>query len=356
MINVKINTKVFKDIVGSPVIEETKSKKSNIVNTDIAKFSLTDNTGLITPLSNNSIINYDSPEENTIEILDDTLVLYKGILDHVEIIKENIFELQCKTEINKYLRDNVKYKTWDRFGGTFPAEEYKLYPNGFYYETPSNAVWHYLKALGNTGLNTYSLDRSNAIYDSNNAYIQINSDFLSLRPKEIINFVCQKTGLLIYTDTAGNINFVHGIDYTDNPVNITESVKNDIKSLDELYMFNDYEIELESNSLRTATDNADYGLQYRNVYDIDFEIEKGLIWIPDADAADYFGTYAIDKFFRRRQGISFKFELGPESFGLETGISITSSKRGWSNKLFEPYGLKKDIKKVKFNVDAYEVL
>lgn len=355
MIKVKINDNEFTSIVDFPVIEETKSKLNNILNTDISTFSLTDDTGLFMPLSGNSIIDYDSPEENNIEILDENLLLYKGILHHSEIITENIVEFHCKTEINKFLRDNTKYRSWDRYGGFFPLSEYKII-NGYPYETPAFAIYHYLQTLGNANFNIDSINRVHDIYDAGDGYIQLNTDFMSLRPKEIINFICQKTNLFIYTDSTGNINFIHGLDYKDNPLLITETIKNDIKSLDELYMFSNYEIEKDDNVLRTATDNGDYGLQYRSIFDIMFEIEKGLIWIPDDNAADYFGMSIIDNFFRRRQGISFKFELGPETFSLERGISITSPKRGWTNKIFDPYGLKKEIKTNKFQVDAYESL
>lgn len=355
MIKVKVNNHLLTSIVGYPVIEQTKSKKNNVLNTDITRFSLRDEKGSLMPMSLNSIIDYDSPEENNIEILIDNALIYKGILDHTEIINEQVLELWCKTEINKYLRDNVKYKTWDRFGGTFPVGEYKLFPNGLYYETPVYLIKHFLESLGNTNFNQNSIDIAHNIYDINDCYVQVNTDYISLRPKEIINFICLKTHLFIYTDSNGNINFIHGIDYKNNPLLINETVKNDIQSLDELYMFNNYSIEDETNIVRTAADNNNYGSQYRSIFDIAFEIEKGIIWVQ-SDSRDYLGTFAIDKFFRRRQGINFKFELGPETFNLERGISITSSRRGWSKKLFEPYGLKESSNTNKFEVDAYEVL
>jgi len=340
MINIKINGNDIQNIVRYPVIKQSKSFLNIPVHLDETVFTLRDDNGSLLPFSQNSIID-NVMENNDIEIYDNNNLVYTGILNEqiIDPANEKIITFDCRTILKKFIKNRVNYKTWLRGDGTttYPTGEYSLKGDGYYYETPIYAIWHYLRLLGYEDyIYTDDIDNIHSVLSTANVWIQIDTSFENYTPHEILNYICKKFHIFIYVDELGNIRFLHDQDIIDT-IDITDTFYNKIESKIKLEKFTDYNIQLLDDSFRTAYDNSDYGAEYRTEYIEKYELLRGIIYIYDSITADYLGEMAIDNFYRDRLSLIIKYDLSILNFNLRKAIKITVSDRGWFNKIFEPY-------------------
>lgn len=358
-IDIIINNQEIGNLIGFPIITQSKSYMNIPVNLDETSFTIRDDNGSFFPLSSNSFID-PVYENNTVEIFDGSTQLYGGIINDLipDRLNEKIIKVDCRTILQKFIKNKFNYKTEFRGDGTivYPVGEYELKGDGFYYETPAHALWHYMQGCGWTDfININSIEIIHAIFESANVWIQIDTDFPQLWPHEILNYLCIKFHIFIYVDDNGLITLIHNQDLS-NAIQITQEIDNSVFTGLRLDRFTDYSIELIDGTFRTATDNSDYGLQYRDIFKEPFEILKGMIYIYDTITADYLGQMSIDIFNQSRQSINLNFDMEVLGFNLEKGISVTTPDRAWNNKLFEPYILIRDYNTRLNIVESYNVL
>ena len=356
MIILKINNVEY-ELITQPTISQSKSYRGTAIYIDKTTFSVRDELGSFMPFSDNPVIDNKVLENNTVEIFEDTTKLYSGFILELEPDPMNeinvIFE--CVTELKKFINNRFDYNTWTRGAGAYPVGEYHSHTDGLYYETPVYAIWHYMRSLGYTNFNTELLSVIQAIYIAAGCYIQIDTAFLNMKPHIILNYLSKKFHLFVYEDDDGLITFDHGRNYSTDFISITQNIENDIQTIQKLDKYTDYKIEV-GETFRTATANGNYGLQYRTEFIEPYELLTGLIYIMNNVSADYLGTFAINKFFRDRQSLRITFDISNAILTLLKGMKITALQRGWNEKLFEPYVIKRDFESRKYIVDCFEVL
>lgn len=356
MITVKINNIDIEGLNIKPIITLSKSYRNNAIYFDKTEFSVLDENGTFIPFSENTILNDPILENNKVEIFDNTFKIYEGYINELrpDRLNEKNVTIECVTGLKKYLNNRIDYNTWSRGGGAFPTGEYYLHTDNLYYETPIYALWHYLQELGYTNFDTAGISNIHEIFTTAGIYVQIDTTFQNMLPHVILNYLCKKFFIFVYEEN-GIIVFDHARNYNAEYISITQEIKNDIQTIEKLDKYTDYKIEV-GTGFRTATDNSNYGSEYRTEYIESYDFLTGLIYIMDNTTADYFGEYAIDKFYRDRKSLRIIFDISTNVFNLKKGIKITALQRGWNEKLFEPYILKQDYNTRKYIVDCFEVL
>ena len=275
MINIKINGNTISNIEKYPVIKQSKSYLNIPVYLDETTFTLRDDNGSLMPFSSNSILKNET-EDNDIDIFDDNNQIYKGILNELIINpgNEKIITFDCRTILKKFIKNRVNYKTWIRGDGTttFPVGEYSVKGDGFPYETPIYALWHYMILVGYEDyINVDDINIIHSDLTDANVWVQIDTSFPGLWPHEILNYLCTKFHIFIYVDAIGQIRFLHNQDFS-NSLEVNDNIDNTIDSGLKLQKFTDYNIELISGSYRSAFDNSDFGSEYRTQFIEKFEI------------------------------------------------------------------------------------
>ena len=367
MIKHKLNDEWITDSVkNSPVIRQSKSylDKGVFINTVNA---IVDNTdGDFSPQASGSIQEDNYITSNVYQIYDDNLQLWKGYLSGYDSKNIALINLNFVGVLGRFRNNRIYYETWNRGDGTttFVVGQYsQATVNGYlsYWETPAYAAYHVLRLAGyaDADIDMTSLSETNATYAAGSCYIQINATAPGMTPQLILNEISNKCFLYIFVRDNGKIAFQHDFDYSTNSETVVEKEFNRMDIIDSLDFINDWKIQIDGFSYEDDDGNNDAGQTYRTESGITQALELdsyGIIIFKNATAAAYIGDYAISDFHYKRLGIKIEFSISDTIYTLETGLKITSSARGWNEKLFEPFYFEYNLQKKKRILNCYEVI
>lgn len=346
----------------APRISRKKSNKNKGIYTDVLNVMFNNTDNEFTPYSANSIFESQYPTSNDFTIDYGNTRIYTGVLRHVPKTARNPVTLQFTDTLGKFSAADFSYNTFDRGDGstTFDTSEYNS-DGTYYWETPAYAAYHVLRLAGLTDseINTSSLSDADTNYTSSTKIAIIKETSDSVTPLEILNYISAKFFLYIYKDSSGLICFEHGTDFTSTYISVSRNNINGIRFIEPLDYYNDYEIQTDDFTWRTASDNSSYGSSYRTAAETNRKLiieAHGICIIYDDTTADYFGEYAIDNFYKKRQGVAITTYIDDDRFNFVTGCKITYDAMGWNEKNFEIFEIIDDYNATKKTVKAYEIL
>ena len=367
MIKHKLNDEwITSRVTNFSTIRKSKSYLDKGVFINTIQVAVENTDGDFSPQAPGSIQEDNYIMSNTYQIYDDDLLLWKGYLSGYNSKNISLISLNCIGILGRFRKNRILYETWNRGDGTttFAAGQYsQATVNGFqsYWETPAYAIYHILRLAGyaDADIDLTSLSETNAAYVAGSCYIQVNATAPGLTPQYILNEISNKCFIYIFVRDNGTIAFQHNFDYSTNSVSVVEKKFNRLDITESLDFINDWRIQIDGFTYEDDNGNNDAGLTYRTEEGItqSFEADSyGILIFKNATSAAYIGDYAISNFHYKRLGIKIEFDLSDTSFTLETGIKITSSARGWTDKLFEPFYFEYNTQKKKRILNCYEVV